>query len=44
MGQVVHSGGLNNDGTIDISEAASGVYFIEIRADEQVGTRRFVKQ
>jgi len=35
---------LNNDTTIDIPQATSGVYFIEIREEERVGTRRFVKQ
>jgi len=44
VGQVVHSGGLNNDALINISEAASGIYFIEIRDGKQVDTQRFIKQ
>jgi len=44
MGQVIHSASLNNDAALDISEAASGIYFIEILNGEQVGTRRFIKQ
>ena len=44
MGQVIHSASLNNNAALDISEAASGIYFIEIRDGEQVGTQRFIKQ
>jgi len=44
VGQVVHFGEFNKHTAIDISQAAAGVYFIEIREDEQVGTQRFVKQ
>jgi len=44
MGQIVHFGRLNSDTVIDIPQATSGIYFIEIRMEEQVGTQRFVKQ
>ncbi len=44
IGQILHSGQLNNDALIDVSQATSGIYFIEIRADKQIGTQRFIKQ
>jgi len=36
MGQIIHSGRLNDDMAIDIPQAASGVYFIEIRDSRHV--------
>ncbi len=42
-GQRIQSGQLENGTSINISEAAQGVYFIQMMIDEQMVTRRVVK-
>ncbi len=42
-GQIIQSGQVENGTLIDISEAAQGVYFIQMMIDEQMVTRRVVK-
>lgn len=43
-GQILQSGQLTTDLTIDIADAPQGIYFIEIRDGEQAATQRFIKQ
>jgi len=42
-GQIIQSGKLENGASIDISEAAQGVYFIQMMIDEQMVKWRVVK-
>jgi len=42
-GQIIQSGQLENNTSIDISETAQGVYFIQMVIDEQMVTQRVVK-
>ena len=42
-GQIIQSGQLEGGALIDISEAAQGVYFIQMMMNEQIVTRRIVK-
>ncbi len=42
-GQIIQSGQLESGTLIDISQAAQGVYFIQMMIDEQMVTRRVVK-